>query len=60
MCLVEAGLAIEERRARVLGALRARLRAENMLCGVEEDLGDVGGGKLCEKALCVAQELKYA
>lgn len=39
LCLAEAGLATEERRATVLGAARTILRAENMLCGgYEEDL----------------------
>lgn len=42
LCLAEAGLATEERRATVLGAVRARLRTENILCGVEEGLCEDG------------------
>lgn len=40
---------MEERRARVRGALRATLRAENILCGVEGCLIGVGRGKTASR-----------
>lgn len=49
VCLTEAGLATEERRATARGAERAILRAENMLCGVEDVLCGDGKQRPCEQ-----------